>query len=83
MFLCGVECESIHRENKLVHSRLCGLNCGNVAISCCTGLDEPYTSEKLNGMRSGYRELTERIKFTEIDFQNVKVSVFWCVCTYS
>ncbi|XP_065830120.1 protein arginine N-methyltransferase 9-like isoform X2 [Oscarella lobularis] len=78
VYACLVECEAIRKQSRLC----CELDVDGVTL---IGSDyeevsetgrmqrEPYTSEKLNTLRGGFRELTAPVRLFRVDFSNPEV----------
>ncbi|XP_064637627.1 protein arginine N-methyltransferase 9-like isoform X2 [Lineus longissimus] len=74
VYACGIESKAIRNQNRLLYSGIRHLDLSSLAIVCATGHDEvvqdPYTTEKLAMVRSGYKQLTAAHKILELDFNS-------------
>lgn len=77
VFVCAVESESIRKQNRFLYPGLPHLDLSDVDIVCQTGMSaeteeefEPYTSERLSHLRSGYKFLTAPVEFQRINFND-------------
>ncbi|KAI0234392.1 hypothetical protein LSAT2_015369 [Lamellibrachia satsuma] len=77
VFVCAVESESIRKQNRFLYPGLPYLDLTDIDMVCQTGMFtesedefEPYTSERLPLLRSGYVLLTSPAEFKCINFNN-------------
>ena len=65
---------SIYRTDDII----CGLNLGNVALIGNKDpgdvKEQPYTTERMNRIKNGYKALSEPLKIWEFDFNNPEVN---------
>ena len=78
MYACALECESIRKQNRLLYPGLQHIDLNDVDLLANTGSinhldDEPYTTERLQSVRGGFKFLSEPIAVAHFNFDNAQV----------
>ncbi|XP_060598408.1 protein arginine N-methyltransferase 9-like [Ruditapes philippinarum] len=73
MYVCGIECETIRTQSRLLYPVLQNLDVSHINLLCNTGhiAEEPYTTENLAKIRGGYKILTNIVELLRVSFCNL------------